>query len=195
MHAVRSDGSQATIGSYKGSDGTAFEIRHIDDLTTRTQYTINPAVESITSMPIAAGTADWLLSRTGTCGQDLTAERAKILGYDVVKSTLHVSAPGGPTVEMWSAPSLGCVMLKLTMLRDGKVIAVRLADDIQLGEPAAQLFRIPDGFKEMSPSEVARALQEKTGKIQFPPDSVFEKTAQEAYQKRRAEVRSGSGEG
>ncbi len=186
--ATRSDGSSVSVSSTKSPDGRSYVLRMIEDVSTLRRILINEGAQTTTTISIPNARAAQV--RRGphpTCGQPDTARKATMLGYDVI---VHVDDSFGGIgadayqYERWLTPTLGCIAMQITLRKDGVVKSVQKVENIRIGEPDPALFRIPAGFVEASPSEVARRLQEKVGGRPFNSAGAAESAFERAYMER-----------
>jgi hypothetical protein len=177
--AVRSDGSKVesrlfTIG------GIEAEQKTISDLTLRRSVDVEGLTQSVTTYPMSSAELRQARIRaTRTCPGDADSPHEILLGYSVVKTTLH---QGDRRIESWMAPDLNCFILKQSVY--GKSAdapsTITEAHSLVVGEPDPLLFSIPRGYRERSPSQVDAEFSRR-----YPKDAIPESPDNLRYADRR----------
>jgi len=158
VYGRRRDGSHAQrIPMQILAHGGWAEQRIVEDYSTGTSTSIDPATESLTTYHFAAKHTAELTVPPGACGGDANAPHVEILGYDTVQ--VRRSDPGGLggslEVTEWQAPRLNCFALRdEAEPADGQSSRTREALLVKEGEPPAALFDLPANYTERAPSEV-----------------------------------------
>lgn len=165
--AKRSDGARAETRSVMSANGeVTLTVREIDKDGNR--YRVYPSVGAVSSEK-GGGRKDQPYVRRATCDKPIkegrkprpgmVAEReGEIAGYAVQG---YVNSGKIGTMVIWKAPALGCESLGFDALdKDGKLISVGRAVKVET-KVGPQAFEIPAGFQEMSPTEVAEAINHK----------------------------------
>jgi hypothetical protein len=174
--AVRSDGAWVSGQYLLRSDGKEYLIRGItfpadgkivsvlsDIGALRTSYSKNPVGPSL----------DDPASSCVVPVRGAYAVERKIVGMEPIlgQLTIHLWEESRDHVhEAWEAPALGCISLKdvLTDKPAGAVIVDDEATAVVLAEPNANLFTVPNGYTEMSPSQSNSAFGNKFSNGQVP---------------------------
>ncbi len=157
FYAIRSDGSTVRGRSLsKPGNRGATEQRSIVNLSTAEEIVVDGLTQSITTIPLSKKLVEEF-SRPGCTGRGESANRDTILGYEVIE-VVDYSADRETRAERWLAPSLGCLALKTAYSHrtpesgSYRVVNVREALEVRVGEPAASLFEKPSGYVERAPS-------------------------------------------
>jgi hypothetical protein len=160
IRAFLADGSEVTAGmrQYPAPGGPWFPYREVTDVPGRRRVNIDFATQSLTTYPmsdkyIAHLPARW--EEEATACHDPSASRGTYLGHEIVKRTK--SRRYGSSLlrtEVWNAVSLNCALLRKETFLDGRRAFLREAVSVTLGDPAPELFVVPNGYVERSPSEV-----------------------------------------
>jgi hypothetical protein len=179
IHAVREDGSWVDI-SIRTNDPRRFQSKSLTLIPQRRYLVVSEEAQSSSTFGLSEARA--LHEKSGpvdpTCvkGGDGTGKlkmtrRDTLLGYDVVVLQEDTAREKR---ELWQTPRLGCFPLRSTtvFLDDaGRVVSRQdrqeiVATSVQLGEPAAELFVVPAGYTERSPSQMNVELhRRRTGKL------------------------------
>jgi len=172
IYAVRSDGSWVRIWPWQDPNGRYVEIREIWDFSAKENIGIDGLTDSVTTWPLSDGQVAAFRIPDKTCADDLTLERATLLGYEVVKvqrQTLQTSRKFVERDEFWLAPALDCFRLR-EVLASGTIggdIARTTEREVIFvipGEPSPALFQIPPDYTERSPSQVAAEFARRFGR-------------------------------
>jgi hypothetical protein len=185
IYAVRSDGSRMYMMS-----SPPFESRTIE-FANGNKVRVGSMLEIKSSGRNMAGTypARWhrdpksqcLRSLAGTSlvsGSETIAAVEEVSGYRAVRIT------GGGT--SWYALEQGCALIRNRMtFSDGGYSEKTLVALIP-GEPAQELFHIPENFRDVSPSEFAGNLRRKLGLAPLSADELkrYEKHDQDYHARR-----------
>jgi hypothetical protein len=159
-HAIRSDGSSVEVHTdmlLAEPDGTPRELRMILDLSKPARITVHSPMKAVTTLPLDQRQADSERRQRQSCDGGATAIKSARMGYEVFSQRPTRDVPNLPSrfpdVEVWVAPALACVRLEETMRRDGKVVMIRQAENIRLGDPDPELFVVPADYTEISPAQ------------------------------------------
>ena len=166
-HAIRSDGSSVEVHTnmlIPEPDGTPRELRMILDLSKLARLTVHSTLKAVTTFPLDQRQAEGARRERQSCDGGATAIKSARMGYEVVSQRPIRDIPNLPShfpdVEVWVAPALGCIRLEETMKRDGKVVTLRQAENIRLGDPDPSLFAVPADYTELSPMQVDARFKE-----------------------------------
>jgi hypothetical protein len=165
--ALRSDGSSVEVSTNmltRQPDDTPREIRMILDLSKPARLTVYPMLKAVTTFPLDQPQADGERRQQQSCDGGATAIKSTRMGYEVVSQRPTRDIPNLPShfpdVEVWVAPALGCTRLEETMRRDRKVVTLRQAENIKLGDPDPSLFEVPADYEELSPMQLGQRFKE-----------------------------------
>lgn len=166
--AHRGDGSMAEVKQLM--DGKIIGNKSILDLPGRKRIAVQIAGNSITTYRLPAkSVAHYRIPKT--CKEGTPAGR--LLGFEVVKVTRSARAESAGRIvrsQEWEAPALGCFTLKAEddLYVDGaekpSAITTTEVAGVTMGEPAADLFAIPPGFTERSPSKAISEAAKVNGR-------------------------------
>lgn len=152
-HAVRRDGSTVTVTPLQAADGSAYEMRRIQDLARGTSSQLNTAIHAVTSAPLQSSAIERFLNGPArSCGAPMDAARVTFGEYSALRFSTTVD--NLETVRLVS-PQLGCVPLLTVFRQDGKVTGIRQVENIRPGEPDPGLFVVPSDYREASLAEVS----------------------------------------
>lgn len=190
VHAVRKDGSFATITRLHAPNGARYERHEIMDLETLQRSISYSGVNVVTTAPISPEAATRLRADKGKrCGIAKDAETSRIHGYDVIQSSFRSSPATPPEAELevdkWLAPELGCNPLGMTWRKQGEVVLSHEVKRIETGEPPEILFQRAPRFTEVSPAEAARRLAQGLGVGAFAPLGPMEQEVEDDYFRKR----------
>jgi len=173
VKALRSDGAHAE--SVLGNDGQHYG-RNVTLPNERRTIAIDDTLRATTSWYISEQTAASLRRYSGdaNCNNPLMSKIGEdtVLGYRAYKY-VNTDHSGGETLTAthWFAPDLECVALyeSLDWESNGKTgKTTHEVTTLTLGNPDQNLFVIPSGYTEMSPSQVANARAASRGRA-LPP--------------------------
>lgn len=158
VYATRSDGSTVRVRSLMKPNLTTMMVqRSITDLIRGQHVFVDGLTDSITTYPLSIDRIQ--AERTGfNCTAPLSAERGKILGFDVIKSVNEVKGPNVVRrIEQWRAPGLRCFLMRERLYggpseAELKLQASKEVTSIKQAEPPSELFEIPPTYKERSTS-------------------------------------------
>jgi hypothetical protein len=160
VFAIRSDGSRAEL--FVETNGVRDGKRKIALVGKRQQLMIDPATESITTYPLNDGALAHTI-RKRSCVPQPGAESSSMLGHSVYRETREEDFKQSLLRwDEWLAPDLNCMALRSknegVMAAGGQVIGRQIVEvtSVKVGEPAEELFAVPPGLTERSPSEVFR---------------------------------------
>lgn len=156
--ARRTDGSQVRFWETDSSQG---RVGTLFDAPAGSLVSFDETTMTRTTLPLSRDELDRLANAKAQPCWGEAAEPAAILGVAVVRQVHEVPSPkpGGPAIQVvqWRAPSLGCAVLREVHRLppgnegEGRVILMREAIWLARGEPAPELFRLPEGLQERSP--------------------------------------------
>jgi hypothetical protein len=159
--ARRSEGSTARISLQVSEDGPPVESRTVFDLTKAQYVILDSALSSTTTTSLTDQAVKSKRDRRQGCEGEPVS---KVLGYDVILRSftppiqIPVAAKYGQMREdSLVAPALGCLVMESNLImayHDGseRVIRSERVVDVQVGEPDADYFSIPEGYRELSPA-------------------------------------------
>lgn len=161
VHATRRDGSWVRDMKRQIMPDRGWgDMRVVMDYSAGARTSVDPSTESLTTYPYPRDVIAKLSTTPQACSTDPGAKHATFLGYDtvVVERTLRGSGDGDPgKITEWRAPELNCFALKHTLERELPGLRVRVEREALLvkeGDPFPDLFEIPAGYVQRSPSEV-----------------------------------------
>ncbi len=169
VFASRADGSSVDLRLM--GDGKMAGNKAIFDLTRGQRVVVDPLSESTTTYALAPPEISRLRLNASSCVGIGGSERGEILGVEVVKIERRPPPSGNGNreeIEEWLAPSLNCYPLRrtATLYNSGRRLAVTTqeATSITLGEPDEELFAVPAGYAERTPSEVYAERARRQGR-------------------------------
>ena len=77
----------------------------------------------------------------------VSVERSAGVIQGVEVERVSVDGPNADSMDVYMAPSLGCQVLRTIHNRDGQVLETRAVNNLRIGDPDANLFRIPEGYR------------------------------------------------
>jgi hypothetical protein len=150
--AVRSDGSRvdSRMTVFANKEAEQKEIRNVP---LKQHTSVDGLTESISTYPMNDQELREGITGFQNCPAGPTSPRTKAFGFDAVKITQQF---GTWRNERWVIPELNCLVITSSVFVDNDPKPSTIAQTITLrvGEPNQQLFAIPSGFTERSPSEV-----------------------------------------
>lgn len=156
--ARRTDGSHIRFWETDPSQG---RVGTLFDAAAGSLVSFDEMTMTRTTLPLGREELDRLANAKAQPCWGEAAEPAAILGVAVVRQVHEAPSakPGGPAIQVvqWRAPSLGCAVLREVHRLppgnggEGRVILMREAIRLAKGEPAPELFRLPEGLQERSP--------------------------------------------
>jgi hypothetical protein len=180
--ARRRDGARVT-GPYGATDPTV-----VRDITVPTEG-LSVVVSDLTGTkftlfgPPNKAPGDRAID--GTCASSAPPDGRRVGEEDILglrtvhyqRGREHDAMGNAVDFEMWLAPDLRCRPLKETSVRTapgGEITGrfERVAVKIDIAEPDAALFRVPESYREVKPSEQYRAIFEATNPNAKMPERV-----------------------
>jgi hypothetical protein len=157
---VRGDGSRTEKRSLKAPDGRMYVQKTMMDV--RNQREVSDGItESLTTYALTADDTKALTNPGTRCSALKNAKESTYLEYRT--STVDETF-GDRRVESSYAPDLGCVLLRQTVSQTSggqeRLLSVKQASSVRLGEPAPEEFDVPS-WQERSPSAVIAAFERK----------------------------------
>lgn len=139
----------------------------IVDPGAKRRFVIDALTDSITTYALSAAELARISDAATAC--EHSAERDIVHGIEVFRQETSRRAGNKSTkIESWVAPSLGCHPLRRVgiTVEDGLVRSKTTLETtgLSLGTPAAELFRIPAGLQERTPSQVFEELSRRQGR-------------------------------
>lgn len=199
--AFRSDGSEYSASRRRNGGlmewAVAPELVSIWDPTKRITAMVLPGRGLVSSQPMPAfSLRKWRSTPAKMCSYlldaldlDPNSATGEILGYRVRQ---HTFGPEGRQ-EVWVAPDLDCYELRSTNWHidsgTGKRYAALISEVIFIaeGEPRAEYFAIPAGFRESPPSEIFRSAWQAMGHQTADHNRQFYQRADEQYYRIRSD--------
>jgi hypothetical protein len=162
--AVRSDGAVMSANAIPDAEGRLETVRSIQ---LKDRYVvIDPYTESVSTYqpyrPIIVASQDCQGPR-----DTLVLGHPTELVTEGAKPNIHYRQE---TVTKWLAVDLNCVSLRERYVKyDGSelVQVSREAISVQVGEPPAEYFNIPNNYQERGPADIDSEMQKKFGKHVF----------------------------
>jgi hypothetical protein len=173
--AIRSDGSEVTFRLQAAPDQRARVKKEIIDPVAGLEIGVDEATESRITKAFR-GLGDLQVART-SC-RDISEPRSSLQGHEVVRMVNSLKPRGGTNsrgfeLVQFRAPALNCLPLRTEVYQiegDKRTLtSVEETLSVRLGEPAEELFTIPETLTERKPSEVFAEF-EKRYKGRLPSD-------------------------
>jgi hypothetical protein len=192
LEAQRADGSK-TSGEVTG-DSDLPPRRFVSLVSERKRVQVDDRLGSITTLYLAGPSPVHPVAIDPQCGFSRLLAQVKpvllgngeALGFKTIGlQTETVIGDESFLGHEWRAPDLDCAVLKFTEVRrnsKGETTGEFHLDvtKVTLGPPHPQLFTIPPGYAEQSPSQMQRAVQHHFGGAQRPmPESMRKRLERE----------------
>lgn len=170
LFAVDRQGSRTNLTQPTSKHKPGQEARNVFLTTERKYVVIADAIRAISSFPLTKLTADSakLLTFSERCeesGLNLIGE-TRILGFAAYGYTQSRRTSRVSRSTSWRAPTLDCRELRYLeeqLDENGRVTHTfeRVATKVTLADPDPALFVIPDGYREIPPSQANLELMER----------------------------------
>ncbi len=158
--ARKSDGSQIRFVPVQQPDGSFSLVRIIFDVSGKEMHVLDDT-KSVVTYYRSPVHVEHHIADFESCppeAEDPTAPRSSRLGYAVVEvKTERTSSREVEDDDQWVAPALNCLALAETLTFSGGSRNESEVINVFEGEPPESWFKVPSGFTERSPSQVAAA--------------------------------------
>lgn len=188
--AVRSDGSYVTASRPATGDLSVYPQFGDRSLALRPQQQLVYVLDKLrikTTTPLGT-TVQPLAPMDPTCAAGRATGRGPykflrtevFMGYQTYVYSYTIATPGGgeETTTRWFAPALNCrdIQARLDVKDESGTVKTMLnfATSIIEGEPDPALFAVPDGYQEVSPSEMEAQRAQSLGR-ESPPALLMER--------------------
>ena len=160
--ATRTDGSSVIVYERTDPAGKPIQTRIITNVSAKKRISIDPITESTTTYGMSDDMVTVALRKYSLCvGTSVQSEKL-VKGFRAIEMDLSKNYGGKLSRQGWYAPELGCLPVEETIARsDIQRRQVRRMIFAIRGEPSPELFSIPEGFQERSPSEVLAEYKRK----------------------------------
>lgn len=165
--AYRQDGSYAIFRRVRTESGPLGDVAEVVNVRDGSRTLIDYSTQSVSTTKLPEGAAARLALKP-SCGELTSRKGAEIQEFQGFEAVREVFEKNGNRIERWVAPELDCVAMKEIQTeiepngQEGSSNIIEVLS-VQLGEPLSQLFEVPSGFTERSPSEMVaeRSLYEQ----------------------------------
>lgn len=177
--AIRSDGSKANWSLKTGKNNSGLEARNTLLTGQRKFVLITDAIRAVSTFYQEPFTSANFVRPPASCKDahgesfQFVSKADAILGFETLLFESRDPFQGlNRTQRVWLAPALDCRPLRFlseSFDEHGEVTASfeRVTLSVETGEPAKELFLIPEDYQEMPPSQAQRGLLEYRDGVPF----------------------------
>lgn len=159
--ARKRDGSTARFATVHSPDGLQVaQIVDIIDVASSKQIELEPFTKSVSTYYVTQKQLNDLMQAQEACPENVgrITKRSSLLGYQVYRlHSSHQYKGITETDDQWVAPDLACLPLQETYTVSSGPRNEKAVVSLTVEDPPASMFKVPPGYTERSPTEVAAA--------------------------------------